>query len=186
MFRDAISFRALAGAALLALAAGCTVQPLYGARTVADGDAKGAATALSMQGILSNIAIKPVDTRHAQMVRNRLIFLFGQGAGEPDAPVHTMALSVSRSAEGVAAVQLPGFVDTNQPSAQRITLTGSYSVSDEAGQVVASGSRSATANYDVPNQGFAERSAAKDAEDRAARELAEMIHLAVAQAFAAR
>jgi LPS-assembly lipoprotein len=175
-------------AALTALLAGCTVQPLYQApvksAAPATGDAidKSAASSMSMQSTLSTVAIKPVETRAAQIVRNKMIFLFGQGKGEPKAPAYNLALTISQVNDGVAAVQGIN-LDANQPSARALTMTGTYILTDTTGAVIARGSRVATANYDVPNQGFAERSALLDAEDRAGNELGEILHLAVAQAF---
>jgi LPS-assembly lipoprotein len=164
--------------------AGCTAQPLYATPAPTGVPAgvmdKTAASAMSMQSVLSTVAIKPVGTRPAQMLRNRLIFLFGQGGGEPNAPAYMLALTVGITKEPVAAVQVTG-TDFDQPSAQRLTMSADYVLTDASGTELARSTRSATANYDVPSQGFAERSAERDAEDRAARELGEMIHLAVAQ-----
>ncbi|MGL4404821.1 MAG: LPS assembly lipoprotein LptE [Notoacmeibacter sp.] len=167
----------------------CTVQPLY-QTTVApaqDGailDAS-AATSMSMQSTLSTVAIKPVGTRAAQIVRNKMIFLFGQGKGEPKAPAYSLALTISQVNEGVALVQGVD-LDANQPTASALTMTGAYVLTDTTGAVIAKGTRRATANYDVPTQGFASRAALLDAEDRAANELGEILHLAIAQAFASK
>lgn len=175
-------------AASLTLSA-CTVQPLYQApvNSTVTGDAMDAsvATSMSMQSTLSTVAIKPVSTRAAQIVRNKMIFLFGQGKGEPKASAFSLALTVSQANEGVALVQGTG-LDANQPSASALTMSASYILSDLSGTVIAKGTRSATANYDVPAQGFASRAALLDAEDRAGNELGEILHLAVAQAFAAK
>ena len=176
-------------ATLLAGTTACTVQPLYqtpvsSAVTDAAMD-KSAASSMSMQSTLSTVAIKPVETRAAQIVRNKMIFLFGQGKGEPKAPAYTLALTISQTNEGVAAVQGIG-LDANQPSAGALSMTGAYVLSDTTGKIIARGSRVATANYDVPSQGFAGRAALLDAEDRAGNELGEILHLAIAQAFAAK
>ncbi len=174
----------------LALSA-CTVQPLYQAQVknaapvTSDAIDKSAASSMSMQSTLSTVAIKPVETRAAQIVRNKMIFLFGQGKGEPKSPAYNLALTISQVNDGVAAVQALGN-DANQPSARAVTMTGSYVLTDSTGAVIARGTRTATANYDVPSQGFAERSALLDAEDRAGNELGEILHLAVAQAFASK
>ena len=107
----------------LALSA-CMVQPLYqapvknvtpvaGSNDAAAMD-KSAASSMSMQSTLSTVAIKPVETRAAQIVRNKMIFLFGQGKGEPKAPAYNLALTISQVNDGVAAVQALGN-DANQP-----------------------------------------------------------------------
>jgi LPS-assembly lipoprotein len=54
----------------------------------------------------------------------------------------------------------------------------------KAQKPVASGRRQITSQYDIPNQEFAAYRAQRDAENRAARELAELVRLAVAQDLA--
>jgi LPS-assembly lipoprotein len=176
----------MAALALAGLVAGCTVRPMYDtpkADAALGGDA---AQSMSMQSTLSSVSIKPASTRQGMEVRNRLIFLFGQGAGEPSNPAYTMTLDVSSAASGVAVIPDRDFVAEGLPSAGRVDMTGKFTIADQSGAVIGQGTRSATANYDIPTQGFAARSAVIDAEDRAARELAEMIHLATAQVFATR
>ena len=55
---------------------------------------------------LSSIAIKPVEQRYAQQVRNNLIFLFNRGAGQPAAAAYTMTLVVTAIHESAAVVQI--------------------------------------------------------------------------------
>lgn len=65
---------------------------------------------------------------------------------------------------------------TNNLIPGRVTLTGTYTftrVSD--GKVLKSGQRKSTALLDVSAQEFAEMRAYRDAEDRAAKQLAEFI-----------
>ena len=123
----------------LALASACTVKPLY-SNPASDGAQAG------VTADLSSIAIKPVEQRYAQQVRNHLIFLFNRGAGQPSAAAYTLTLVVTSS-----------------------------------GEVAASGRRQITSSYDVPRQEFAAYRARLNAEDRAARELAELLNLAIAQ-----
>jgi LPS-assembly lipoprotein len=185
LFRDAPRHAALAAA--LALLSACTVKPLYDAPAVQPAAMPGdAATSMSMQATLSSVSISPAASRQGQQVRNRLIFLFGQGAGEPKQAAYKLDLNVSSTTIGVAAVPVAGVVYSGQPSAANVEMTASFTVTDSAGVVQFKGVRRATAAYDVPQQNFAERAALIDAEDRAARELAEAVHLAVAQGFATR
>ena len=51
----------------------------------------------------------------------------------------------------------------------------------KGGQAVSTGTRQIAASYDAPRQEYANLRAQRDAEDRAARELAELVRLAVAQ-----
>src|SRR6185312_10541578 len=71
-------------------ASACTVRPLYMKEDPASAGASAGAAAQ-----LATVAVKPVTTRYAQLVRNELIFLLGGGAGEATNPRYTLDLSVS-------------------------------------------------------------------------------------------
>jgi LPS-assembly lipoprotein len=61
-------------------------------------------------------------------------------------------------------------------------MIGSYAIKRaRTGEVVATGRREVTSSFDVPRQEFAAQRAQRDAENRSARELAELLHLAIAQ-----
>jgi LPS-assembly lipoprotein len=167
---------ALAAAALLAVSA-CTVQPLYSA---APAPASGTVTG-SIGGDLSTIAIKPVGERVAQQVRNRLIFLFAGGKGQPATPRYTLDLSVTSISEPTANIQINR---QNEPTAAILTTRATYRLTDATGKPFSQGNRQSQASYDVPRQEFAAVRARIDAENRSARELAELIRLAVAQDLA--
>jgi LPS-assembly lipoprotein len=154
----------------LLLASACTVKPLY-----SNSAALGAGAGMSET--LASVGIKPVSTRYAQEVRNHLIFLFGGGRGEPAAPVYTLTLTITEINEATAIVQVN---DEDEPTAGAIVMTGSYSL-EKAGVKISSGTREISSSYDAPRQEFANLRAQRDAENRAARELAELIRLAIAQ-----
>lgn len=165
----------LAGLALaLAIISGCTVRPMLATNIGPGGEATASA--------LSSIAVIPVETRHAQQVRNHLIFLLNGGAGQPVNPRYRLALNVTSSTSTAARIQVR---TDDEPSASTLTLGARYQLVDTGtGTVVASGTRSITSAYDVPRQEFAALRAERDAEDRAARELAELLRLAVGQDIA--
>jgi LPS-assembly lipoprotein len=166
---------AAAMAAGLLVVSGCQVRPLYADSATTSGVPTGTHAALSQ------IAIKPVNTRYAQEVRNQLIFLFGGGRGQGAAGRYSMNLIVTANHENVARVQIGDESDLS-PTAGTVTMIASYNISDtETGQIVASGTREITASYDNPRQEFAAMRAKRDAENRAARELAQVVQLAVAQ-----
>ena len=72
--------------------------------------------------------------------------------------------------------------DEDEPTAGTVTLTASYVLTDaKTGVVIATGKRSIPSSFDKPTQEFASYRAQLDAENRAARELAEMVSLSVAQ-----
>jgi LPS-assembly lipoprotein len=167
----------LIAAAGLAATAGCTVQPLYSAAPAA---VNGGTTA-SIGADLSTVAIKPVGERVGQEVRNQLIFLFGGGKGQPAAPRYSLDLVVSSYSEATANIQVNR---ENEPTAAILTVIARYRLTDTQGNPFSNGKRQFVASYDVPRQEFAALRAKRDAENRAAREVAELIRLAIAQDLA--
>ncbi|MER8521269.1 MULTISPECIES: LPS assembly lipoprotein LptE [unclassified Mesorhizobium] len=160
--------------ASVALVSACTVRPLYSSAPLIAGSQVGAAAELA------SISVKPVKTRYAQQVRNNLIFALGQGAGEPASPVYSLDLGVSELVESAAIEQVT--TDEDEPTAGTVTLTANYVLSDaKTGTVIARGKRSIPSSYDRPRQEFASYRAQIDAENRAARELADVLRLSIAQ-----
>ncbi len=164
----------LAAALAAALLGGaCTVRPLY-----SDAVAPGAYAPMAAQ--LASVSVNPVSTRQAQEVRNQLIFLLGGGQGSPSAPAYTLNLAVSSSSSAAAVIQVS--TNTQSPTSSLLTMTAVYTLTDTAtGRVVARGRRAISSAYDVPQQQFAALRSERDAENRAARELAEQLRFAIAQ-----
>ena len=163
--------------AALALVSACTVRPLYSNQPLSPG------SQLSASAELGSISIKPVNTRYAQQVRNNLIFAFGQGSGEPASAAYSLDLGVTELVESAAIVQVQ--TQEDEPTAGTITLTANYVLRDTAtNTVIAVGKRSVPSSFDRPLQEFAAYRAQIDAENRAARELADFLRLAIAQDLA--
>lgn len=161
--------RLVALAAILGTLVGCQVRPLY---------SEGATGAPAQK--LASIQISDADTRVAQEVRNRLIFLVGGGAGEPANPQYRLALNVTSRIVGVLYEK----DEADTAGAGRVTVTADYNLSRaDTGETVRSGNRSAVALVDFPDQEFAKLRAKRDAENRAARELAEIIRADLAAAL---
>jgi LPS-assembly lipoprotein len=159
---------ALAFSSLLALS-GCQVRPLY-----ATGPAAAGASVLSQP-----ISVNEVTSRYAQEVRNHLIFLLNGGAGEPVNAAYRLELGVTKRVTTVAVVTPR--TGESRGTAGSIVLSSNYVLSDAAtGSQAATGSREVSASFDSPRQQFAKLRAERDAEDRAARELAESLKLAIA------
>lgn len=149
----------------------CTVQPLYGGATASIAPGQPSAR-------VASIAVKDVATRPAQEVRNHLIFGLNGGAGQPASPRYLMELEVRETNVETATVQRSR--RDNEPSSGVVRLSATYKLIDPATtEVVATGTRSAAAAFDRPVQLFAEARASRDAENRAARELAAFLQLAV-------
>jgi LPS-assembly lipoprotein len=158
--------------------AGCQVRPLYSA---------GVATFSSDPSTgITSVSINEVSNRYGQEVRNQLIFALSGGAGEPANPAYRLELGITKRIIEAAETQTQA-TGENQPTAGGVVLTSNYVLSDAAsGTPVASGSRSVTASFDRSRQQFAQVRAERDAENRAARELAEVLKLVIAGELAKR
>jgi LPS-assembly lipoprotein len=149
------------------------VRPLYS-------DASPGVSGISTPVALKSIAVNEVDSRYAQEVRNQLIFLLNGGAGEPASPQYKLDLGVTSQGISTAAVAVDA-TSVGQPTAGGVVLTSLYVLTNATnGEIVTTGKRSVTASFDRPSQQFASLRAQRDAENRAARELAELVRLALA------
>lgn len=136
----------------------CQVKPLY-------------YTGSTTQESLASVAIKPVDDRVSQELRNRLIFLYSGGQGEPASAEYTLDFNVRGRASRVLREQLSDGI-----TSQRYSATVTYTLMDnKTKKVVGSGKRTVVTFYDQTTQEFANRRALRDAQNRAAHELAEII-----------
>ena len=161
--------KALAGVALIGVLAGCQVRPLY-------------STPSGTEGKLASVSISEARSRVEQQVRNDLIFLFTGGAGEAQNGVYHLEMNVTVKTVGVL-----NDVKTDTSRSGRVTVTADYNLAKaESGETLASGKRSAVAMVDFPAQEFAKLRSIRDAENRGARELAELIRADVASALARR
>lgn len=142
----------------------CTFQPLYGS---------GAAQQSGFA--LANIRVEEVDTRVGQQVRNHLIFLLS-GGSDPFEPRYLARLRVRDTNNTFAPTR-----NVRDDTAGSVTVTVSYDLIDSTSNVrIGGGSRIATAAYDRTSQNFANTRAVRDAENRAAREVAELLRLSMA------
>lgn len=170
-------FAILAGGLLGA--AGCTVQPLYSS---GEATSLGASVQPVMREKLASIAIEPATTRYGQEVRNKLIFLLSGGAGEPATPAYRLSLGVTSSTSAAVSVNVGDTTDkTGRPSAGTVRVASRYVLRDMDGKPVAKGTRVVSSSFDRPRQEFANLRAERDAQDRAAEELAQQLMLSLAQ-----
>lgn len=148
------------------LVTGCQVRPLY----EENGNAVKA---------LPGISFADATDRKGQELRNRLIFLTSGGAGEPQNPEYSVQLNVSSS-----AAEVLGEKDTGVMKTGNLTMSASYSLSRMSdGTIVKVGKRTVSVFVYYPIQEFAKIRAVRDAEDRAAGELAELIRADLAAAL---
>lgn len=160
------SIPVLAGVLMLTALAGCQVRPLYS-------DPVGTSTALAA------IEISEANDRVEQEVRNALIFLAAGGQGEPENPQYHLALTVTHRSMGVLYDQAK-----DRAGAGRIVVKADYNLTKiGTGETIKSGNRTAVALVDFPVQEFAKVRAVRDGENRAAKELAELIRADIAAAL---
>lgn len=152
-----------AGLSAMLLAASCQVKPLY-------------ATGSDTAAALASIDFSEADDRVELEVRNNLVFMAGGGAGEPVNPEYDVDFNVTTRYIGVLLD-----LDEDLPRAGRVELRADFTLKRHAtGEVLKTGKRRTVALVDYPNQEFAKIRANRDAEDRAARELAELMRADIA------
>ena len=148
--------------AMLAIA-GCQVKPLY-------------ATDSGTRQALASIDFSEADDRIELEVRNNLLFLAGGGASEPADPDYDVDFNVTTRYLGVLLD-----LKTDLPRAGRVELRADFTLKRHGtGEILRTGKRRTVALVDYPNQEFAKIRATRDAENRAARELAELMRADIA------
>ena len=174
-----IGARLLMVAALAALTAGC-FQPMYAEHT--DGTP-------GLREKLMGVEVPPVEkpnaSREARVqveIRNALAFkLYGNATGMP--PTHRLELRF-----GTARSSLLIDPNTGLPSSENLGIDAQYNLIEIAtNKSVMTGTTFSRVSYDIPGalQRFARSRAFRDAEDRAAHEIAENIQTRLASFFAA-
>ena len=177
--RTRIAARLLAVAALAALTAGC-FQPMYAER--GDGTP-------GLREKLMGVELPPVDklnaSREARIgveIRNALAFkLYGSATGMP--PTHRLVLRFSSTRSTLITDP-----NTQLPSSENYGLDAQYNLIEIASnKSVMTGTTFSRVSYDIPGsiQRFARTRAFRDAEDRAANNIAENIQSRLASFFVA-
>ena len=174
-----IAARLLAVAALAALTAGC-FQPMYAEHS--DGTP---ALREKLMGIELPPIEKPNASRDARLgveIRNALAFkLYGNATGMP--PTHRLVIRFTTTRSSL-------MVDpaTALPSSENYGIDAQYNLIELASnKSVMTGTTFLRVSYDIPGQlqRFARSRAFRDAEDRAAQEIAENIQTRLASFFVA-
>src|SRR5262245_21365741 len=167
--------------ALAGLTAGC-FQPLYAERPTPAGGA-------SVAGQLSGVDVAPIDapggsrlSRVGVGVRSELIYdLTGGGGGSS----RTHRLDVKLTAQ---QLQVIVDINTERPDITNYGIDSNYTLTELAtGKVVVRGQTFARVSYNIPGQQqrFAGERGLRDAENRAAKEIAENIRSRLASYFVA-
>jgi len=158
-------------ALLMGIALSGCIQPFYGPLG-AGGD---------VAGELQAIAVEPIPNRLGHYLGNELVFGFN-GTGSQVPPKYRLIVTVTEN------VQTP-LIDTvsGYPSAANVVVNADYRlIPAGGGEPIAKGHATAVASYDRTNQRFSNLRAARDAEIRDAKTLADQIRTRIAAALAAR
>jgi len=166
--------------ALAGLTAGC-FQPLYGDHATVGG--------AGLNDKLASVEIAPIDApngsrlaRVGVAVRDQLMYQL-TGGGAASAPTHMLVVKLSSK-------QLQVIVDINtaRPDIQNYGIDASYTLTDlRTGKPVVTGQTFSRVSYNIPGQQqrFAGVRGLRDAEDRAAKVIADNIHSRLASFFVA-
>ena len=177
--RFRIAARLVAVAALAGLTAGC-FQPMHAEH--ADGTP-------GLRDKLAGIELPPVDKPNASPearigvgIRNALAFkLYGTATGT--APTHKLVLKFQTSRSSLIVSQTTGL-----PTTENVGIDAQYNLVELAtNKSVMTGTTFARTSYDIPGsyQRFSRQRAFRDAEDRAAEQIAENIKTRLAAYFTA-
>jgi LPS-assembly lipoprotein len=172
-----IAARCLAVAALAALTAGC-FQPMYAEHTD---------NTPGLREKLMGVEVPPVDklnaSREARIgveIRNALAFkLYGSATGLP--PTHRLVLRFTSTRSSLIVDPI-----TALPTSENYGIDAQYNLIEIASdKSVMTGTTFSRVSYDIPGQlqRFARSRAFRDAEDRAAQEIAENIQTRLASFF---
>jgi LPS-assembly lipoprotein len=172
--------RILAALALAGLAAGC-FQPLYGDRDMVGGAGLG--------NKLAGVDVLPIRTpngtplaRIGVNVRNDLMYDL-TGGGSASAPTHRLEITLN-----IRQLQVIVDINTARPDVQNFGIDANYTLTDlRTGKKVITGQTFSRVSYNIPGQQqrFAGARGLRDAEDRAAKVIADNIKSRLASYFVA-
>jgi LPS-assembly lipoprotein len=158
-------------ALLIGLALSGCLQPLYGPLS-AGGD---------VAGELQAIAVEPIPNRLGHYLGNELIFGFN-GTGSQVPPKYRLIVTVTENVQTPLLDTVTGY-----PSAANVVVNADYRLMPVGGtEPITKGQATVVASYDRTSQRFSNLRAARDAEIRDAKRLADQIRTRVAAAIAAR
>lgn len=177
-FNPRIVARLAAVMALAALTAGC-FQPMYAEKAPGGGP--------GLREKLSTVEFPPLNvpngSREARLgvaIRNDLMFkAYGGATGAP--PLYSLSMRLRTSRTSVILDSA-----TARPDIENYGIDAAYELKDiSTGKTVMRGDTTARVSYDIPGQEqrFARDRGLRDAEDRAAKEIAENISTRLASYF---
>jgi hypothetical protein len=175
--------RALAGATALGLA-GCGWHPLYErpSASPASGGASAALAQVSIDPVVPDANLEPLtsattdilyDSRAAQLLQNYLKTALNP-YGPPSDTLYHLAIQLKQ--ETRAAVSL----GNGQATREDLIMTADYRLNDTKGKSVLKDVAHTVTSYDILQEPFSDLSSRRDAQQRAAQELAQSIQTRLA------
>ncbi len=158
--------RVLAALALAGFAGGCGFHPLYG---------DGGATA-GTKDKLAAIYVDPIPNRLGYELRNQLIDLF-DSSGRASHDSYRLRITIGEKSEGVALQNDAAITRYND------TLSVHYELTDRTGHLITNGDESGLSAYNVVASPYATLIAQRDADTRAAYDIAYRIRTNLAVFF---
>jgi LPS-assembly lipoprotein len=162
------------------IVAGC-FEPLYGDHSLVGGS--------DMRSKLSAVDVLPIDApsgrpeaRIGVEVRNALMFDM-TGGGSSSSPTHRLKINLVATRQSVIVD-----IYTTRPDVENYGIDASYTLTELAtGKVVVNGQTFARVSFDIPGQQqrFARARGMRDAENRAAKVIADQIRSRLASFFVA-
>lgn len=149
--------RGLAAAGLASLTAACGYQPLYG------GGRRGG----KVTSELAKVYVPPIAERYGQIMRNEMEQSIA-AAGQNQPKLYTLAVRVTRSSSSL------GIQKDATATRANIAITASYTLT-KGDAVVFRGNETSLASYNILYDQYATLVSEENAEERAARDLAERI-----------
>lgn len=159
--------RLVAMAVIAPLLAGCGFQPMY-AETSAG---------VQLDDVMRTVSVATIPGRVGQRIRNELIYAT-TGGGYSDAPRYRLEIAIRESVQDTFVAR------TGEAEGRAYQLTAAFKlirIDDET--VIVSGQSVSRASYDNLDSTFADIRARRDAENRAARTVADDIETRVAMAL---
>lgn len=162
------SGRLIAVIALIApLLAGCGFQPMYAETS----------TGVQLDDVMRTVSVSKIPGRVGQRIRNELIFAT-TGGGYSEAPQYRLEIAIRESVQDTFVAR------TGESEGRAYLLTAAFkliNIEDET--IVVSGQSIGRAAYDNLDSTFADIRARRDAENRAARTVADDIETRIAMAL---
>jgi LPS-assembly lipoprotein len=165
--------RRLTGIAMLAsMLAGC-FQPMYADRSLTGG------TGPNLREAMRDVEIAKIDGRVGQEIRNDIIFELSGGEGNPTGAPYRLNLQIATTSSS-AIIDVQSGLPQNETVAIDVTYK-LQNVADE--KIVLTDKAIARVTVDRTQQRYARVRALRDAENRAAKLVAEQIRARVASYF---